>query len=69
MKIKNFDAIMTYEDLDLTTDFLVVIQSMVQEVLGADLGETVLNLEHRDLETEIPERLIEIITRNDSHAV
>ncbi|MEK1829854.1 winged helix DNA-binding protein [Priestia megaterium] len=49
--------------------FLVAIQSMVQEVLGADLGETVLNLEHRDLETEIPERLIEIITRNDSHAV
>jgi len=48
---------------------LVVIQSTDQEVLGADLGETVLNLEHRDLEIETPEKLIETITRNDSHAV
>jgi hypothetical protein len=69
MKTKNFDAIMTYGDLDLIIDSLAVIQSMGQGALGADLGETVLNLEHRDSEIETPEKLIEIITRNDSHAV
>jgi hypothetical protein len=48
---------------------LVVILITGQGALGADLGETVLNLEHGNSEIETPEKLIEIITRNDLHAV